>query len=218
MISDLINLNLAKLLYLLLLLGALLGILILRNKKHLSLNIQNLAIWGLIFFGFVMSYQIWLEYKFSMIELDSFSKEYNNLPKDIKAILITREADGHFYISLSINRKRIKFLVDTGATRSMLSKNDFMTLNLPYVNPKYPFKIMTANGKINAKEATVADIVFKNVQLGPRKLLVASDHFAGPVISLLGLDLLNSFHNFELSKDLLTIFLKSNHNENNKNN
>ena len=69
-------------------------------------------------------------------------------------------------------------------------------------------KLETANGSIFADELKVKSVTVFGHQLGSSDLLVVSKNFEGPKISLLGLDLLNKFPNFEISKNSLTLQLR----------
>ena len=144
------TLNFSYLIYLIIILIVLLGTFLLSNKKNLNKNIQNLAIWGLIFFALLVTYYLWNELKFSMEK-----ERYNYVIENDNSILINKSYDGHFYLPLSINNKEIIFLVDTGATKSLLSKSDHKLLKNKEINFTTEKIIETANGKIIALETTL---------------------------------------------------------------
>ena len=194
------TLNFSYLIYLIIILIVLLGTFLLSNKKNLNKNVQNLAIWGLIFFAFLVTYYLWNELKFSMEK-----ERYNYLIEKDNSILINKSYDGHFYLPLSINNKEIIFLVDTGATKSLLAKNDYKLLKNDGINFTSEKIIETANGKIIALETTFDKVKLFNNILGNVTFLVVRNDFEGPNISLLGLDLLDSKFNYQITNDYLKL-------------
>ena len=194
------TLNFSYLIYLIIILIVLLGTFLLSNKKNLNKNVQNLAIWGLIFFAFLVTYYLWNELKFSMEK-----ERYNYLIEKDNSILINKSYDGHFYLPLSINNKEIIFLVDTGATKSLLAKNDYKLLKNDGINFTSEKIIETANGKIIALETTFDKVKLFNNLLGNVTFLVVRNDFEGPNISLLGLDLLDSKFNYQITNNYLKL-------------
>ncbi len=194
------TLNFSYLIYLIIILIVLLGTFLLSNKKNLNKNIQNLAIWGLIFFAILVTYYLWNELKFSMEK-----ERYNYVIENDNSILINKSYDGHFYLPLSINNKEIIFLVDTGATKSLLSKSDYKLLKNKEINFSTEKIIETANGKILALETTFDNVKLFNNILGDVTFLVVRNDFEGPNISLLGLDLLDNKFNYQITNNYLKL-------------
>ena len=194
------TLNFSYLIYLIIILIVLLGTFLLSNKKYLNKNIQNLAIWGLIFFALLVTYYLWNELKFSMEK-----ERYNYVIENDNSILINKSYDGHFYLPLSINNKEIIFLVDTGATKSLLSKSDYKLLKNNEINFTAEKIIETANGKIIALETTFDKVKLFNNILGDVTFLVVRNDFEGPNISLLGLDLLDNKFNYQITNNYLKL-------------
>ena len=197
---DISNFNYFYLIYLILILLFLIGTFLLSNKKNLNKNIQNLSIWGIIFFAVLLSYYLWNDLKISM------SKEkYNYIVENDNSITIQKSKDGHFYLPLKINDLEIIFLVDTGASRSLLSKKDFKLVNNSNIFLPAETILETANGIVVAKEIIFQEVkVFEN-NLGETSFLVADKNFEGPRISLLGLDLLNNKFKYEITNYYLKL-------------
>ena len=194
------TLNFSYLVYLIIILVVILGTFLLSNKKNFNKNIHNLAIWGLIFFALLVTYYLWNELQFSMEK-----ERYNYLIEKDNNILINKSSDGHFYLPLSINNKEIIFLVDTGATKSLLSKNDYKLLNNDEINFTSEKIIETANGKIIALETKFDEVKLFNKILGDVTFLVVRNDFEGPNISLLGLDLLDNKFNYQITNNYLKL-------------
>ncbi len=193
------NTSFSSLLYLILLFLILLFLFFLSNKKYLNRNLQSLLIWVLIFFGAMACYYIWDDIQ--------NNKESSQLVSD-DTIIIGKKTDGHFYLTMEINNHPITFLVDTGATRTIISKNDMLVLLKTVTYLPTQRKLETANGIILANEIKIGEIKVYGNPIQPSNLLVVSKDFQGPKVSLLGLDLLNKFKNFEISKRFLKIQVK----------
>ena len=132
-------------------------------------------------------------------------ERYNYVIENDNSILINKSYDGHFYLPLSINNKEIIFLVDTGATKSLLSKSDYKLLKNNEINFTTEKIIETANGKIIALETTFDKVKLFNNILGDVTFLVVRNDFEGPNISLLGLDLLDNKFNYQITNNYLKL-------------
>ena len=197
------NTSFSSLLYLILLFLILLFLFFLSNKKYLNRNLQSLLIWVLIFFGAMACYYIWDDIQTNIQN----NKESFQLISD-NTIIIGKKTDGHFYLTMEINNHPITFLVDTGATRTIISKSDMLVLLKTVTYLPTQKKLETANGIIVANEIKIGEIEVYGNPIEPSNLLVVSKDFQGPKVSLLGLDLLNKFKNFEISKRFLKIQVK----------
>ena len=194
------TLNLSYLIYLIIILVVLLGTFLLSNKKNFNKNIQNLSIWGLIFFALLVTYYLWNELQFSMNK-----ERYNYVIEKDNSILINKSYDGHFYLPLDIKNKKIIFLVDTGATKSLLSTNDYNSLKEDEIDSPAEKILETANGKIIAFESKFNEVKLFNKILGDISFLVVRKDFEGPNVSLLGLDLLNSKFKYQITNNYLKL-------------
>ena len=196
------NFNYFYLIYLILILFFLVGIFLLSNKKNFNKNIQNLSIWGVIFFAVLVSYYLWDDLKISI------NKEKNNyIIENNNSITIQKSKDGHFYLPLIINDFQIVFLVDTGASRSLLSRKDFKLVNNNNIFLPTEIILETANGKVVAKEIIMQDVKVLESDLGEISFLVATKNFEGPRISLLGLDLLDNKFRYEITNNYIKLQL-----------
>ena len=89
------------------------------------------------------------------------SKEkFNYIIEDNNTINIEKSKDGHFYLPLTINDLQIIFLVDTGASRSLMSRKDFKMVKAGNIFLPTETILETANGIVKAKE-----IIFQNVKV-----------------------------------------------------
>ena len=122
-----------------------------------------------------------------------------------KKVVIPLQRHGSYYVDGYINDKSVSFLVDTGATKSLLSKRDYKLLKKNEINFTTEKIIETANGKIIALETTFDKVKLFNNILGDVTFLVVRNDFEGPNISLLGLDLLDNKFNYQITNNYLKL-------------
>lgn len=80
-----------------------------------------------------------------------------------KEVRITMSPDGHFWARASIGGAQRRMLIDSGATVTALSTQTAAAAGLDVAKPMFPLLIQTANGRISADTATVAELKLGNV-------------------------------------------------------
>ena len=169
------------------------------NKKNFSRKIQQLFLWFIIFTALFLGYEY-----FDKIKATRFFAELS--PGSVISkngnYIVRAARDGHFYLNLKINNKNIKFLVDTGATNIVLSKNDAKKLGFNIKNLEYKHLFYTANGAIYAariilNQVELSSLVFRNVPV-----YVNQGDLDG---SLLGLSFLRLFDSYKFHKNELIL-------------
>ena len=113
----------ARLIYLGLLLLALAGWFAASNRPSIGKSLQMALVWGMIFLGGMAIYGLWQDI--------TSSNEAQNINED-GVILVQRSTNGHFYLTLQVNKIDIEFLVDTGATDLVLSPKDAINVGLDF--------------------------------------------------------------------------------------
>lgn len=110
-------------------------------------------------------------------------------------IVLTRAGDGHFYATLSLEGTDITFIVDTGASQVVISREDAMRIGINPDELRYLGRARTANGVVKT-----ARVRLEEVRFGERvdKGLLASVN-GGPMdMSLLGMAYLSRFSRIEI--------------------
>lgn len=111
-------------------------------------------------------------------------------------------SNGHFYIQAEINQKNITFLLDTGATDTVLSLKDAQKIGINLKEIRDFKRYQTANGTVLAGSVEVPKIkignfVVKNVRISINTYPMST--------SLLGMNLLKHF-DFTIKDDRLIIY------------
>ncbi len=164
------------------------------NRMSLGQTLQSALVWGMIFLGAVAIYGMW----------EQLAGQLNPRAAQISATEITvpRERDGHFYLTVEINGTDIEFLVDTGASDLVLTKEDAARVGIDVDNLAFLGRANTANGQVPIAR-TRLDVV-KLGEFTDRNILASVN--GGPMFgSLLGMTYLGRFESIEIGQDELTL-------------
>ena len=164
-------------------------------RNQLSRNLQYMAVWVLIFLGAVVLYGFkdTLQAQLFPTSVAQFEGE---------DILLNRARDGHFYATLTINDADIEFLVDTGATSVVLSRDDAQKIGLDLDRLAYTGRAQTANGMVST-----ANIRLDEVRFGGRldRNIRASVNGGDLDGSLLGMSYLSRFSVIQIEGNTLRL-------------
>ncbi len=164
-------------------------------RNRMSQNIQNAAIWVLIFFSAVVLYS----FK-DTIESELFPRSAIQQIGD--EIILNRARDGHFYATLNVNDTNITFVVDTGATNVVIARDDALRIGINPDELNYFGRAQTANGEVRT-----AAVRLDTVQFGNRidQNLAASVNGGDLGTSLLGMSYLSRFTTIQISGNELRL-------------
>lgn len=145
----------SRLIYLILLLLMVAGWFYMQNRQGLNKSLQQIAVWGMIFIGAAAGYGLWGDItRNSGIPRQSYETGTG-------AVTIPRSADGHYYLTALVNGEAIRFVVDTGATDMVLTRQDAERAGLSPETLNYLGRAKTANGEVRT-----AYVRLSEVQLG----------------------------------------------------
>ena len=124
-------------------------------------------------------------------------------PAGSKQITVSGDLNGHFVVHPTLDGRRIRMLVDTGASLIALSDEDARAVGLRVAPGDFTRRIGTANGvvataPVRIGEVRIGDIVVRNVEavvLPPGKLQT----------SLLGMSFLKRLGGFEIAQGRLIL-------------
>lgn len=115
--------------------------------------------------------------------------------------LYRRQADGLFYIHARVNGARIRFVIDTGASVTVLSRRDAARAGI-VARPHGRGELRTAGGSSGMSWATIDRLSIGGRQIGGLDAALAD---ADMPTSLLGQDVLGQLGSLTLQGDVLTI-------------
>jgi aspartyl protease family protein len=123
---------------------------------------------------------------------------------DFPQVEVTRTRSGDFTVKAEVNRRRVPMIVDTGATKVVLTIDAAKAAGLPLDFLRYDVVVETANGRTKAAAITierlsVGDIVARHV---PALVAESSSNLK---TSLLGMTFLNRLDSYEVRGDRLVM-------------
>ena len=185
----------SRLIYLSVLVVAILGSVLISRRGAYGKMFRQAGIWLLIFMGLVAIVASWQDIRQSGQTM-SFQQSEDG------AIIIPKEIDGHFHLTVKINDRPIEFLVDTGASDIVLTREDAARVGFDPNRLDYWGMANTANGTVR-----LATIRLETVRLGEfiDKNIRASVNKAPMEKSLLGMRYLSKFRAIEISNDQMIL-------------
>lgn len=109
---------------------------------------------------------------------------------------------GHFITDVHINGTSVRFLIDTGASHTVLNQRDAERLRLTGGNLRYTVPFGSANGTTYAAPVTLRDVRLGQFQLYDLDAYVNQGDLG---ISLLGMSFLRRFESYEFLRDRLVL-------------
>lgn len=144
-----------RLIYLILLLVMVAGWFFVQGRAALNKTLQQAAIWFFIFLGAVAAYGLWGDISRTVIPQQSVFA-------DEARIVLPRSPDGHYYLTAILNGATVRFVIDTGATNIVLTKEDAAAVGLQPDTLDYMGRASTANGQVRT-----AAVRLDTLTLGP---------------------------------------------------
>lgn len=115
---------------------------------------------------------------------------------------LVKAADGHFWAEASVNGKRVRFLVDTGATTVALTAADAQRLGLDLDALTFDRPVITAAGEAKAAVVELDYIAIAGARVDKVQALVLKE---GLSASLLGMSYLGRLSRFEATPTALIL-------------
>lgn len=188
------NDDMARLIYLALLLIAVCGYVLIEFRRRPGRSFQQLAVWGLIFMGILAGAGLWSDIRRDVLPRQSVLEDGR-----IEAPLAS---DGHYYLMAEVNGTPVRFVVDTGATEVVLTLRDAARVGIDTSTLAYIGQARTANGIV-----ATAPVRLDSISLGP----VHDENLRAVVnggemdTSLMGMAYLTRFARVEFSRNRLIL-------------
>ncbi len=187
--------DLGRLVYLVLLLVAVGGYFISENRFSLGQTMRHALIWVFIFIAALAGVGLWHDIRNDIAPRQSFIENNGQ-------IVLPRAFDGHFYARLKMNGQPIDFVIDTGASNVVLTKEDAARAGIDLKALRFYGRAATANGTTRTAPATIARVEFEGITDFAVKVWVNEGEMPQ---SLLGNAYLQRFSKIEISRDALVL-------------
>jgi len=184
-----------RVIYLVLLTGAIVGFFLMQNRRNLGKLAQQAAVWGLIFLGAIAAIGLWSDIRSTVMPRQAVFGDRGRIE-------VPRAPDGHFYLTAKLNGTPVRFIVDTGASQLVLSRRDAARIGIDPANLQFTGMAGTANGRVRTAPIRIAKL-----EIGPisDRNVRASVNGGDLNSSLLGMGYLQRFSKFEITGDTLIL-------------
>lgn len=186
--------DIGRLTYLVILGAAVGGYFLAQNRGNWNKLAQQAAIWALIFVGVIAGYGLWTDIQRDLAPRQSVLSTGQ--------IEVPRMFDGHFYLTAQLNGAPVRFVVDTGATDVVLTKQDAERIGIDIGRLSFTGSAMTANGTVRTAPAVVATIRLGAIEDANLRVFVNEGEMDE---SLLGMTYLRRFTKIEIAGDRLIL-------------
>lgn len=115
---------------------------------------------------------------------------------------IAKSGDGHYWAEADVNGRRVRFLVDTGASAVALTTADAKRLGFEPAQLSYDYKVTTAAGPARAAAVKLGRVSVAGAAVSDVDALVIEK---GLDTSLLGMTYLGRLNRFEATKTALIL-------------
>ena len=120
-----------------------------------------------------------------------------------KQVTLIRSPNGHFEALATVNRVKIRFLVDTGASEIVLTHRDAVAAGVDPASLSFTIPVLTANGATQSARTRIASMDIGSITR--RNIIVMVARAGRMDQSLLGQSFLESLSSYEKRGDRLTL-------------
>ncbi len=113
---------------------------------------------------------------------------------------LRKEQDGHFYTFAKVNGVKLRFLVDSGATVTSLSRDDAVRAKVAIDETGFPVAVETANGTTMDRRGLVSDFRVGSIYR-PNFAVHVSDGLGDT--SIIGMNFLSTLKTWQVNGDEL---------------
>ncbi len=175
--------------YLGLLLAALVLWMFVQQRGRLMQKLQQLAAWGLIFLGVIAAFGLWDDIRHTVSPQQSVFAEAGRIE-------LPRASDGHYYLTLQINDTPVRFVVDTGATGVVLTRQDAARIGIATADLAFHSSARTANGAVETAPVRLGTVTLGSFEDRNLPAFVNGGEMDN---SLLGMSYLQRFDRLEIA-------------------
>jgi aspartyl protease family protein len=178
---------------------------ILGSGRRLGDIARNLGLWALLILAFVAVYQ----YRY---ELQDFASRVSaglipgspmTVACDGNQVMLDKLGNGHFGARGEVNGKPVDFLVDTGASGTVLTFRDAAAVGIDTTGLSFAVPVQTANGSARAALAFVDTIGIGSIERRNLRVFVSEDGSLD--MSLLGMNFLDTLSGYEVRGDRMIL-------------
>ena len=186
--------EIARVFYLALLGLAVGGWFLAESRGGIGPFLRKMLVWCFIFLGVIGGYGLWEDIRHDVAPRQSVLGG--------GVIEVPRAFDGHYYLTLEVEGRPVEFVVDTGATDIVLSRDDAERLGIDTARLRYTGFANTANGTVRTARVALETLSLGGITDRNVPAVVNEGEMDG---SLLGMRYLQRFSRLEISNGKLLL-------------
>ena len=156
---------------------------------------RNGAAWIIIFVVTIAGFGIWDDIR------DDFMPK-QSVFADQGRVEVPRGRDGHYYMTVQVNGAPIDFVVDTGASEIVLTREDAERAGLPVDKLQFYGRAKTANGEVRTAPVRLEGIEIGGIRDSDVPAFVNEGEM---FMSLLGMSYLHRWDRIEIAEGKLIL-------------
>jgi aspartyl protease family protein len=178
------------------------------SRRLMGNAARNLAIWIAVVLVLVAGFQ----YRYELQDV-AYRVTAGLIPgsplssvdgKGRNVVTLEKLDNGHFGVRADVNGAGVSMIVDTGATRTVLTADDAARAGINIAKLNYDIPVMTANGPAQAASVTTDELSVGAIMRRHMAVLVAAPGSLGQ--SLLGMNFINSLAGFDMRGDRMILY------------
>jgi aspartyl protease family protein len=178
-----------------------------RSRRRRASRMGHLFIWALIAVALAIAYAYRAPLsRFAapvLQELDPSRVVEVTNPDGETELVIARRSDGHFHLDADVNGAPVRFLVDTGASGTVLTVADATRSGIDTDALAFNRPVQTANGTAYYARATLGSLEIGPWRLSDVPVGVMRDEALG--VSLLGMSTIDRFASWRIEGDRMVL-------------
>lgn len=167
---------------------------VVQNRASLGKLVQHALVWGLIFLGAVAVVGLWDDIRQTVRPMQSVVSE--------DRIELPRAPDGHYYLTAEVDGVPVRFVVDTGASQIVLSRDDAERIGIDVGTLAYLGRAFTANGEVRTAPVRLDEVAVGPVRYADVRAVVNAGEMGQ---SLMGMEYLQRFSSIEITGGKLVL-------------
>ncbi|SFB78609.1 retropepsin-like aspartic protease family protein [Tropicimonas isoalkanivorans] len=173
----------ASLIYLMLLGTVIASYFFLSNRQSLGRTMRQAGLWVLIFIGAIVAYGLWDDLRDTVLPQQSVFAEEGRVE-------VPLSSDGHYHMVLRVNGTPVEFVIDTGASDIVLTREDAERAGIATDDLPFSGVANTANGTVRTARVRLDEVSLGGITDQNVPAVINGGEMWG---SLLGMAYLNRF-------------------------
>jgi aspartyl protease family protein len=171
-----------------------------QRRLNLSETFKYVLAWGAIGLVLMVGYV----YRFELLDLKAklTSSFYTVKETPSGEVTFPTSTDGHYYVNATVNGVTIRFMVDTGASRVVISPRDAKRLGFKTEDLSFSVQSSTANGMVWSAPVTLESITVQGHTVNNVQASISNSDLD---VSLLGMSYLEKLKGYRVEKGTLTL-------------